>query len=77
MMPTEFTSLFGSQSITLIPPTDHANTPVEFVELPVGDYGDLKWVEIGTTMVILVAFVILLHAAYKTAFRTRSHIKVE
>jgi len=52
----------------------------ETVRAPVGHLTDLKHVEVGTTAVILVAFLYLLHAAYRTASRISScnqHAKVD
>jgi len=75
-MPIEFSSLFDSLSITSIPPRD-GKPLVEVAQLPTGDYGDLEWVEIGTVVIILVAFAIVSYTAYNTAYRITSHSKVE
>jgi len=48
------------------------NSSSETVRAPVGHLADLKQVEVGTTVVILVAFLYLLHAAYRTASRISS-----
>jgi PIG-X / PBN1 len=56
------------------------NSSSETVRTPVGHLADLKQVQVGTTAVILVAFLYLLHAAYRTASRISScnqHAKVE
>ena len=73
-MPAEFSSLFKPFSISLIPPV---KSRTEIVQWPVGNYGDLAWVEVITVGVILLAFAIVAHASCRTAFRIRTHLKVE
>ena len=80
-MPAEFSRLFDSRSIIMIPPRSGGMSDSErFIQIPVGSYGDLDTVEFGTTLVIMLAFVVLLRTSFKLASRLTSvelHAKVE
>jgi hypothetical protein len=77
-MPDEFSSLFDQQSITVVPPRAGgvSNTAIR---IPVGNYDDLDIVEIGTSLVILLAFVIVLQSSLRVVSRLSSigHVKAE
>lgn len=56
------------------------HTPSTMIQAPVGRLVDLKQVEVATTIVILLGFLYLLHAAHSTASRMTTcnqHAKVE
>ncbi|KAJ7061021.1 PIG-X [Mycena amicta] len=79
-MPREFASSFQGKTIHRIPAPENA-LRVETVETPVGNAGDVRTVEMGTAVVIIVSFVYLLRAMQR-AFRrlntgTASKEKVE
>jgi len=74
-MPTPLSSLFDSSHVfTSLP----ENSSAESIRIPVGNYGDLLTVEIGTSLIILLLFFALSHTVYKTADRlSSSHVKAE
>jgi hypothetical protein len=79
-MPGELAASFNSSSYTFISIGASEQTSSETMQAPVGHLAELKQAEVGTTVVILLAFLYLLHAAYQTASRIDArnpHAKVE
>jgi hypothetical protein len=75
-LPEELAVSFDTET-TFIPMVTNGS---ETIHAPVGHLADIKQVEVGTTAVVLVAFMYLLFAAYQTASRIDSrkqHHKVE
>jgi hypothetical protein len=68
-MPDEFSSSFDPNTSIFIPiPADGKET-TEVIHVPVGSAADLAQVELGTAIIILLAFTYLLRMSYKTARR--------
>ncbi|KAJ7183229.1 PIG-X [Mycena filopes] len=67
-MPHAFTLPFAGMRITHLPPPPGA-VPTELIRTPVGDTADVARVELGTALVVLLAFVYLVRATWRTMTR--------
>ncbi|KAF7316102.1 RBR-type E3 ubiquitin transferase [Mycena indigotica] len=76
IMPPSFTTSFASQTIHLVPPASDAPA-FEVVHTPVGNAADVRTVELGTAVVIIVCFLYLLRAMQRTFMRLKSSEQVE
>ncbi|RDB25542.1 Protein pbn1 [Hypsizygus marmoreus] len=68
-MPTEVSSLFDTSSASFIPISLIGTNYSESVSVPTGNPADLDYVEGGTTLTILLAFLVLFRATWRTADR--------
>ncbi|KAJ7185412.1 hypothetical protein C8R46DRAFT_1288113 [Mycena filopes] len=64
-MPHAFALPFAGKRITHLPPPPGA-VPTELIRTPVGDTADVARVELGTALVVLLAFVYLVRATRRT-----------
>ncbi|KAK7013194.1 RBR-type E3 ubiquitin transferase [Favolaschia claudopus] len=70
-IPTEFAAAFEGKSIIRLRSPEGV-IPIETIRTPVGSTADVRTVEIGTTVVIISAFLFLVHAVRRTVVRLGS-----
>ncbi|KAK7044508.1 RBR-type E3 ubiquitin transferase [Favolaschia claudopus] len=70
-MPTEFADAFEGKIIVRLWPLEGV-IPVETVRTPAGNTADVRTVELGTAVVIISAFLFLVHAVWRTVTRLGS-----
>ncbi|KAK7039628.1 RBR-type E3 ubiquitin transferase [Favolaschia claudopus] len=70
-MPTEFVVAFEAKTIVRLWPLEGV-IPVETVSTPIGNTADVSTVELGTAVVIISAFLFLVHAVRRTVARIGS-----
>nr|GAT59280.1 predicted protein [Mycena chlorophos] len=77
LMPDSFASPFASKSIRVISTPENVRVAVEIVRTPVGNSSDVRTVELGTALVIIVCFLYLLRAMQRPVLRRTAKEKVE